>query len=91
VPEYRFDPDKAKKLLADVGYGDGLNIALNKPFGDGWGTRKLSENLREQYELIGVELEIVSYPDDAPGGYSDYVKSKQIDDMAWFDSGPLST
>jgi len=91
VPGYRFDPDKAKKLLADAGYGDGLNIALNKPFGDGWGTRKLSENLREQYELIGVELEIVSYPDDAPGGYSDYVKSKQIDDMAWFDSSPLST
>jgi len=91
IPGYPFDPDKAMKLLADAGYGDGLEIALNKPFGDGWGTKILSENLREQYELIGVNLEIKSYPDDAPGGYSDFVKSKQIDDMAWFDSSPLST
>jgi len=91
IPGYPFDPDKARKLLADAGYDDGLKIALNKPFGDGWGTKVLSEHLREQYELIGVNLEIKSYPDDTPGGYSDFVKSKQIDDMAWFDSSPLST
>lgn len=91
VPGYPFDPDKAKKLLGDAGYRDGLKIALNKPFGDEWGTKKLSENLREQYALIGVELEIKSYPDDTPGSYSDFVKFKQIDDMAWFDSSPLSS
>jgi peptide/nickel transport system substrate-binding protein len=88
---YPFDPEKSKKLLADAGYGDGLKIALNKPYGDGHGTKKLSENLREQYELIGVDLEIKSYPNGNPGEYSDFVKFKQIDDMAWFDSSPLST
>ncbi len=91
VPGYPFDPEKSKKLLADAGYGDGLKIALNKPYGDGHGTKKLSENLREQYELIGVDLEIKSYPNGNPGEYSDFVKFKQIDDMAWFDSSPLST
>ena len=36
-------------------------------------------------------MEIHSYPDNSPGAYSDFVKSKQIDDMAWFDSSPLSS
>ncbi len=91
IPGYPFNPDKARKLLEKAGYDNGVRIVLNKPFGDGWGTKILSENLREQYKLIGVELEINSYPDDTPGGYSDFVKSKEIDDMAWFDSSPLST
>ena len=91
IPGYPYDPDKAKRLLVSAGYGDGLNIALNKPFGDGWGTKKLSDNLSEQYALIDVDLEIKSYPDDTPGAYSDFVKFKQIDDMAWFDSSPLSS
>lgn len=91
VPGYPYDPEKAKKLLADAGYGDGLKIAVDKPYGDGWGTQVLSENLRDQYALIGVEVEIVSYPDDTEGGYSDMVKTKDIHDMAWFDSSPLST
>ena len=91
VPGYLYNRDKAKKLLAESGYPDGLKIALNKPFGDGWGTKKLSENLRDQYELIGVDLEIKSYPNENPGEYSDFVKAKMIDDLAWFDSSPLST
>jgi len=91
IPGYPFDPEKAMRLLEKAGYGNGLRIVLNKPFGDGWGTRMLSENLRQQYESIGVDLVINSYPDDTPGGYSDFVKSKEIDDMAWFDSSPLST
>jgi len=91
IPGYPYDPEKARKLLEKAGYGNRLRIVLNKPFGDGWGTRTLSENLRQQYEQIGVDLVINSYPDDTPGGYSDYVKSKEIDDMAWFDSSPLST
>ncbi|MBT3283519.1 ABC transporter substrate-binding protein [Candidatus Bathyarchaeota archaeon] len=91
VPGYPYNQEKAKKLLAEAGYGDGLQISLNKPFGDGWGTKVLSENLHDQYELIGVDLKINSYPNDNPGEYSDFVKAKEIDDMAWFDSSPLST
>jgi len=91
VSGYPYDPEKAKKLLADAGYGDGLTIAVDKPYGDGWGTQILSENLRDQYALIGVDLAIVSYPDNTDGGYSDMVKAKDIQDMAWFDSSPLST
>ncbi len=91
IPGYPYDPDKARKLLGEAGYGDGLRIAVDKPYGDGWGTQVLSENLRDQYASIGVELEIVSYPDNTDGGYSDMVKAKDIHDMAWFDSSPLST
>lgn len=88
---YPYEPDKARNLLADAGYGEGLQITVNKPYGDGWGTEKLTNNLLEQYKLIGVELEILSYPDDTDGGYSDMVKAKEIGDMAWFDSSPLSS
>ena len=91
IPGYPYDLDKAKKLLKEAGYGDGLQIVMNKPYGAEWGTDKLSENLREQYRLIGVDTVISSYPDQIPGAYSDFVKFKQIDDMAWFDSSPLSS
>ena len=91
IPGYPYEPEKAKRLLDEAGYGNGLKIVMNKPYGDGYGTMKLSENLREQYALIGVEVEIASYPDSTYGAYSDYVKAKQIDDLAWFDSSPLSS
>jgi len=90
IPGYPYDPGKAKKLLAEAGYRKGLELVLNKPYGDSWGTKKLSENLRDQYRRIGVELKINSYPDPTPGAYSDFVKAKMIDDLAWFDSSPLS-
>ena len=91
VPGYPYEPDRARSLLEDAGYGGGLRLVMNKPYGDGYGTMKLSENLREQYALIGVDVEIASYPDSTFGAYSDYVKAKEIDDMAWFDSSPLSS
>lgn len=91
IPGYPYDPEKARSLLDDAGYGEGLKVVMNKPYGNGYGTMKLSENLRDQYRLIGVEAEISSYPDSTFGAYSDYVKAKQIDDMAWFDSSPLSS
>jgi len=91
VPGYPYDPEKARRLLSDAGYDDGLKLVVNKPYGDGWGTEVLTNNLLEQYKLIGVELEISSYPDDTDGGYSDMVKAKDIGDMAWFDSSPLSS
>jgi peptide/nickel transport system substrate-binding protein len=91
VPGYPYDPDRARSLLAEAGYDNGLKLVVNKPYGDGWGTKVLTDNLRDQYTSIGVELEISSYPDDTDGGYSDMVKAKDIGDMAWFDSSPLSS
>ncbi len=91
VPGYPYDPEKAKSLLAEAGYGDGVTLVVNKPYGDGWGTRLLTNNLKDQYKQVGVDLEIDSYPNEIPGGYSDMVKAKDIGDLAWFDSSPLSS
>lgn len=91
IPGYPYNPEKAKKLLKEAGYEDGLKLVMNKQYGEKYHNTKLSQNLRKQYALIGVDVEIRTYPDRAPGAYSNFVKSKQIDDLAWFDSSPLSS
>lgn len=91
IPVYPYDPEKAKELLKDAGYENGLKLVLNKQLGEKYNSTNVSMNLRKQFALIGVDMEILSYPDSSPGAYSDFVKSKQIDDMAWFDSSPLSS
>ena len=91
IPGYPHNPEKAKKMLKEAGHGGGLKLVMNKQYGEKYHNTKISKNLRKQFALIGVDVEIVTYPDHSPGAYSDFVKSKQIDDLAWFDSSPLSS
>ncbi|MHC9043164.1 ABC transporter substrate-binding protein [Microbacterium saperdae] len=54
---FPYDPDKAKELLAEAGYGDGLELTLTIPAFYG---ATLPDLLTSQYAEIGVTLKVDS-------------------------------
>ena len=91
VPGYPYDPEKAMRLLAEAGHKSGLELLVNKPRENAYRTQELLDVVGEMYSKVGVTVEADSYTGLDAGGYSDKVRSKEIGDMCWFDSSPLST
>jgi peptide/nickel transport system substrate-binding protein len=86
---FAYDPVKAKSLLAEAGYGNGLHLTLDSPTSMPNEAVRLSEVLAEQLNEIGVEIDIV-YTEDREH-YANKVRLKDIHDLCVFDSSPLST
>jgi ABC-type transport system substrate-binding protein len=91
VPGYPYDIEKAMRLLAEAGHKGGMSLLVNKPRGNAYRTQELVDVVGEMYSKVDVTVEVDSYDGLEPGGYSDKVRSKDIGDMCWFDSSPLST
>jgi peptide/nickel transport system substrate-binding protein len=91
VPGYPYDPERAMRLLAEAGHSGGLSLSVDKPKGNAYRTQELVDIVSEMYSKVGITVEVESYTGYDPGGYSDKVRSKEIGDMCWFDSSPLST
>ena len=89
TPPYPHDPEKAKALLAEAGYGDGLQLVLDVPMILPDEAPRLARLMAEQYAKVGITTEIKEFTDRP--GYADIVRAKQIDDACCFDSSPLST
>ena len=86
---YPYDPEHAKKLLAEAGYGDGMKLTIDIPTRMPDEGPEVGEMMKEHYGKIGVDVEIVSYTDRA--AYAEMVRDKNIHDMCCFDSSPIST
>lgn len=56
LPELEYDPERAKELLADAGYPDGITITATMTEGSDWD--KIYQVLQEQYKLANITLEI---------------------------------
>lgn len=89
TPVYPYDPEKARSLLADAGYGDGLSLIFDIPSVMPNEAPKLAQMMKEQYAQVGVSIEIVEHQDRA--AYSEMVREKNINDACCFDSSPRST
>lgn len=58
VPQYPFDPEKAKALLAEMGY-DGTPVRLLPlPYGETW--QRWAEAVKQNLEEVGIPVEIDS-------------------------------
>lgn len=86
---YPYDPVRAKSLLANAGYGQGLALNMIAPTSFPAEAEALSKRLVEQLARIGVQTELTLVPDRAE--YANRVSGKNIQDLCCFDSSPLST
>lgn len=51
---YPYDPDQAKALLEEAGYGDGFEITLRGPVGRYMADKELTEAIAGQLQAVGV-------------------------------------
>jgi peptide/nickel transport system substrate-binding protein len=86
---YPFDPGKARELLSEAGYRSGLEIVMDVPTSMPDEAPALAELMKQQYNLVGVEVDVRLYSDRP--AYAEMVRAKKIHDMCCFDSSPRST
>ncbi|MEA2582981.1 MAG: peptide/nickel transport system substrate-binding protein [Thermomicrobiales bacterium] len=55
---YPYDPDKAKALLAEAGYGDGFDITLRGPVGRYMADKELTEAIAGKLAEVGVRATV---------------------------------
>ncbi len=89
TPVYPYDPDVARRLLAEAGYEEGLTLVFDIPSTMPDEAPDLARMMADQYSRVGITLEIVEHEDRA--AYSEMVREKKINDGAAFDSSPRST
>ena len=86
---YPYNPDRARSLLVEAGYRDGLKITIDLPTTMPDEALQLGELMKENYAKIGMDVDLVHYSDRP--AYAEMVRDKQIHDLCCFDSSPLST
>lgn len=89
TPVYPYDPDKARTLLAEAGYSEGLELVFDIPAVMPDEAPRLAQMMKEQYKQVGISVDIIEHKDRA--AYSEMVRSKNIHDACCFDSSPRST
>lgn len=89
TPVYPYDRGRARELLSDAGYTDGLSLTFDIPQVMPDEMPALARLMARQYEAVGIDVEIVEHADRS--GYSQMVRRKEIADAAGFDSSPRST
>ena len=89
TPAYTYDPDRARRLLADAGHGNGLTLTFDIPSTMPDEAPALARMMAEQYSKVGITMKIVEHGDRA--AYSEMVRAKKIHDGCAFDSSPRST
>ncbi len=89
TPAYPHDPEKARQLLAEAGYGKGLTLVFDIPSTMPDEAPALTRMMVEQYKQVGITVQVVEHGDRA--AYSQMVREKKINDACAFDSSPRST
>lgn len=89
IAPYPYDPARAKALLAEAGYGSGMQLVLDIPDRLPDEAPRLAVLMATAYQMVGITT-VIRVFNDRPA-YAETVKTKAIDDACCFDSSPLST
>ena len=89
VTAYPYDPEKARSLLAEAGYSDGLKLVFDIPSVMPDEAPLLTQMMVEQFKQVGISVEVIEHKDRA--AYAEMVRNKNINDACCFDSSPRST
>ncbi|PWK58129.1 ABC transporter substrate-binding protein [Roseicyclus mahoneyensis] len=84
-----FDPDRARAMIAEAGYAQGLRLSVDCPTRLPDEAERLTAALAEQLARLGIALDVTRHTDRE--GYAHMVRRKEIGDMCVFDSSPMST
>jgi peptide/nickel transport system substrate-binding protein len=87
VEPYLYDPDRAKRLLMEVGIDRKLTADVPISMPDE--APELAIKMKDQFTVIGIDLEIKYHYDRQ--AYAEMVRDKKISDLCCFDSSPRST
>lgn len=83
VPAFEYDPEGAKALLEEAGYGDGFTMSVWVPTGAPDARR--AEVLQAQLASVGINLEIVQV--ESTKGITEFWTEQKYDSNAWTWSG----
>jgi peptide/nickel transport system substrate-binding protein len=61
VKPYPYDPERAKKLLADAGFPQGISITLNAPSGRYLKDKEVAEAISGQLAKVGIKAQVVTH------------------------------
>lgn len=89
TPEYEYDPTRARALLEAAGHEHGLEVVLDIPTTIPNEAPVLAAMLAEQYHEVGIAVRTRTFTDRP--AYAEMVKAKRMDDLACFDSTPVSS
>ena len=89
TPVYPYDPEKARSLLVEAGYSEGLELTFDIPSVMPDEAPQLIRMMAEQLKQVGISVEVIEHSDRA--AYAEMVRDKKIQDACCFDSSPRST
>ncbi|WP_415183905.1 ABC transporter substrate-binding protein [Phaeovulum sp.] len=85
-PEHKGDPEKAKALLAEAGYPDGLTLKM--PFRNLNDEPAIAQTIQASYKKAGIELELI--PVTAADYYSKFMTNPDNTKAGGWDIAPVS-
>ncbi len=86
---YPYAPDKARELLTEAGYADGLDLTIYRPTISPNESEAIAKCVKEQWARVGIRLNEIVEEDREQ--YALNVRDKKIHDLCIFDSAPVST
>jgi peptide/nickel transport system substrate-binding protein len=61
VKPYPYDPERAKRLLAEAGFAQGISLTLNSPNGRYLKDKEVNEAIAGQLAKVGVRLQVATH------------------------------
>lgn len=77
---YPYDPEKAKQLLAEAGYADGLELTLSAPSARYGLDREITMQMAAYLEEVGVKVDL-NYME--LGTFLDQLDAHELTDLVW--------
>lgn len=89
LPAYPYDPEKARQLLAEAGFAEGLKLEADVPAGRYVEGERITQAIAGQLQQVGIELNISIIP---PATFTErYLKTHSLSQLTYLAQAGTST